>query len=121
MTSYSEFIREHIIQSLISDQILTSGTQFYQHRKSELSTVKSGISVPSLAFSSEIGIIIEVISSELRKVPYQAADPRVTAEDVIAGKVLELAFFMVKKTWTNYQITLFPYLKSKNLISLIQR
>jgi hypothetical protein len=54
-------------------------------------------------------------------VPYRVADPRVTAEDVIAGKVLELAFFMVKKTWTNYQITLFPYLKSKNLITLIQR
>ena len=95
MTSYADFIREHVIQSLINDSILCSGTQFYQHRKSELSAVKSGTVLPSLAFSSEVGILIQLIATELRKLPYQVVDPRVTAEDVISGKVLELAFFMV--------------------------
>lgn len=58
--------------------------------------------MPSFGFTFEIGILIEYITEELKKLPYKVTDPRVTAEDVIAGKILELTFFKVSKIWANY-------------------
>lgn len=57
----------------------------------------------------------EMISRKLREMPCKGS-----VDDLINSKILSLIFSMIDKIWKNYEIYLFPYIKTVKGLSIIE-
>lgn len=69
----------------------------------------------ALRFSPEISYLAELISKKLREIPSKGS-----IDDHINSKILSLIFGMIDKIWKNFDIYLFPYIKTVKGLSIIE-
>eukprot|EP00347_Sterkiella_histriomuscorum_P003316 403364752 len=69
----------------------------------------------ALRFSPEISYLAELIAKKLRELPSKGS-----IDDNINSKILSLIFGMMDKIWKNFDIYLFPYVKTIKGLSIIE-
>ena len=91
----------------------TPSTTAFHLRKSVREWMKKSNSqeFPSLRFSSEVAVLVEMITTELR----DQFSSKGEDDQAISDKVFEMVFFMVEKVWLHYELYTSQYLKSKKL------
>lgn len=115
---YDQFLRE-LINEILANQVLTQQNANFQLKQEWQEAERDGEKVPSLRFSSEINLLIEIIFIELNemknKKKAKTGSKEITHDQIVAQKLLGLIFYrMVRKISSdkeNLMIYLYPYMR----------